>query len=121
MIALSSSSEITPRVCSQYRDPRLTVMTACKNACLGTLLALVTASCGRKVTYYKPPPVHGLRFFAISQITGGARDSLYVRVSARNDAKEQRQLESGVCDDPLTIRVYRGDASRRSTPIWDST
>ena len=95
-------------------------MTACKTACLVALLALVTASCGRKVTYYKPPPVDGLRLFAISRITGGARDSLYVRVSARNDAKEQRRLESGVCGDPLTIRVYRGAASRRSTPIWDS-
>ena len=83
---------------------------------------MLLAGCRRRVTYYEPPPIDGLRFTATAEITGPERDSLWVRVAARNDARAQRQLERGVCNDPVAIRLYDAErpVRRPGSPIWDS-
>jgi len=85
-------------------------------------LALVTASCGRRARDHRAPfPTDGLRFFAAARLTGGA-DSVLVSVTARNDAGVRRVLQSGICGDPLVLRVYREPVPRRRplAPAWDS-
>ncbi len=87
-----------------------------------SILILAAAACTKRVTYYQSPPITGLRFFSTAELTGPVADSLRVRVSARNDARVRRVLESGICGYPLVLRVYRlTDASgRRATAVWDS-
>ncbi len=89
---------------------------------LALLSMLAATACTKRVTYYRSPPITGLQFFSTAELTGPVADSLLVRVSARNDARVRRVLESGICGYPLVVRMYRltDAAGRRATAVWDS-
>jgi len=89
---------------------------------IAVALTFETAGCSRGIKDHDAAfPTTGVRFFAAARLTGSA-DSLLVIVTARNDAGTQRALESGMCGNPLVLRVYRGPRPRRgsSAPVWDS-
>ena len=91
---------------------------------LSGLIALAVVSvalggCWRRSKYYQPPPVDGLKFFAVSYLKGAANDSVFVRVSVRNDASAARRIEGGICGDQVTVRLYRGMSGK--SPAWDSS
>ena len=85
-------------------------------------LALATASCGHRARGHGDPfQTEGLRFFAAARLTGRA-DSVFVTITARNDAGVQRALQGGTCGDPFVLRASPEPVPRRRppAPVWDS-
>lgn len=87
---------------------------------LFALSILLVAGCHR-VSYYKSPPIDGLRFFATADLFRRTDDSIVVRVSTQNRASRERSLEGGICSDPLTLRLHPVSGVRRKQARWDSS
>ena len=81
-----------------------------------TLTVCISASC-RCVTYYRSPPVTGLRFFASSARSGSRSDTLYVTVSGRNASRAVREIELTTCSVQVHVRAI---AVNPSLNTWDS-
>lgn len=67
--------------------------------------------------HYRPRPIGGVRFFAMTKLNRGAADTLWVSVSAHNRGRRPREIESGGCVDALVVRAVSSDPR----PVtWDS-
>jgi hypothetical protein len=72
----------------------------------------VLAGCGHRVSYYRSPPVDGVRFHARALVDGARRDTLRVNVTAVNHTRHERRMEFGC---PVAARLTAAGGSR----AWD--
>ena len=73
------------------------------------------AGCGRRVSYYRSPPIDGVRFHARAALAGPASDTLRVHITAINGAPEERTLEFS-CGASSARLITRAPGRSR---MWD--
>jgi len=84
-------------------------------------IAVVVATCAtyacKRGSYYRTPPISGVRFFASSKLSGDRSDTLLVSISGRNSSREMREIEIGGCPDRVVVRV---SSATRAVKTWSS-
>lgn len=86
-------------------------------AAIAVVVAACAASACKRVTYYRPPPISGVRFFASSKLSGERSDTLFVSVSGRNGNRQMREITLGGCPDWVLVRAI---AAKPYLKSWSS-
>lgn len=91
---------------------------------LGALIAVLitaTSGCGRRAEPYMGQPIDGLRFGARAEAAGSTRDTLVVRIWARNAGRRERSLMwSARFGDGLVVRITPSGGASSRHAVWDS-
>jgi hypothetical protein len=87
---------------------------------LCAVLAAATLGCARRAEPFMGERIDGVRFSAHARLVGARRDTIVVRIRARNASREARKLTWYAGGDEMTLRVapLRGGFEQRVR--WDS-